>query len=167
MAARILSLATFGLFVTACGPTDFNHCFDSEPRPLLVIIDPSLTLPESFTYTCEGNAGWGDGACDAAPVPTAVIDGDLNIFLRKEGWFGWWPMIEATRDHGARLCGVRYTDVGNEEPSCDNPACATSGTVTLSRFPDAASTEPLGVIVDVDFANRAHLRAEFAVWEVR
>jgi hypothetical protein len=166
MATRLLSLATVGLVACADAPTDFMRCFDDEPRPLSVIVDSSLALPESFVYSCDGDAQWGDGACSLAPAPKAVLDGDLNLWLRHEGLVGWWPMIEATREDGARLCGVWFSDT-QDEASCDEPVCAESGTVTLSRFPDAPSAEPLAVVVDVEFANGAHLRAEFPVPQVR
>ena len=145
---------------------DFNRCFDGQPRPLQVVIDSMLSPPAMPTYECAGDAGWGDGACLVPPSGYAVRDGDLNLALRYMGLQGWWPMIEATESGGARLCGVRFSDVG-PTTTCADPVCASSGDVTLSRFPTSASDEGIAVVVDVGFPNGARMRAEFAVPDVR
>lgn len=158
-----------GWGVAGCddGAVELETCFDGQLRPLTVVVDPTLGPPGDLSYDCDGDADWGDGACiGEVPTPVvATIDGDVNVALRKMGLFGWWPMVELTEDAGGRVCGVHDSDVS--ETTCEPPVCATGGTVTLSRFPAAPSTEPVHVRLDVSFGGGARMRAGFTIEEVR
>jgi hypothetical protein len=161
-------LALLGsLALSACfdSEPDIYRCFDGQPRPLEVVIDSTLMPPAMPGFRCSGDSGWGGGACGDFLSARAVLDGDLNILVSSPALYGRVPVVGVTERDGARLCGYRYTDV-DEVSACGEPLCAASGLVTLSRFPAATSAEPIAAIVDVEFANGATMRADFAVPEV-
>lgn len=100
MTARASSVFVFLWVASWCGAEpgkeDVFRCIDGEPRPLTVEIDPAIEAPDAVAWMCEGYAGWGDGACSSMAVPTAHLDGDLNIRIEGSGGLvGWWPLIEA------------------------------------------------------------------------
>lgn len=147
---------------------DVARCFDSQPRPLEVVVDPDLAAPAAFTWECEGNAGWGDGACSSDPSVGARLEDDLNLYLKRVGFVGWWPLVEVSEQDGARLCSVRFSDVDDDDDlRCREPVCARRGSVTLSAFPTAPGDQPIAVVVDVEFDGGARMRAEFAIQRVQ
>lgn len=156
---------TLGTLVLACtdtgGPPEVEHCFDNEPRPVTVVVDASLMVSESFTWDCEGNAGWGSGACSVDPGPVVIVEDDINIRLSHTGLIGWWPLIEIHED-AARVCSVRFSDVNDsEEYACSDPVCAVDGLIELSRLPTDVDVDPVHVRVDVGYDNGSRIRAEF------
>jgi hypothetical protein len=167
--ALLVSLTLTACNGDASAEPDHSRCFDDQPRPLEVVMDTTLLPPTIPGYECTGDAGWVGGACGELRSARAVLDGDLNLALHQDGFYGWWPMVEVTERDGARLCGVRFTDVSSDGTytSCADPVCAASGRVTLSRFPASTSEDPIAVVVDVGFSNGARMRADFSVPDVR
>jgi hypothetical protein len=116
--------------------------WDAERAMTLEVTVDSGFSASATAISCTGcgdNCG-GQNVCVAEAADQAAgasLPGTLVITLYAAGKVGWTAEIEVKLDTlTARVCRIPFTDDG---PSCGDPfgepACASSGTLTLSSAP--------------------------------
>jgi hypothetical protein len=173
-------------FEASCDPTD-PVCEGGEEHPCWVLtyergarawdrsremalavgIDPTLPAASTTVHctTCSSACEDGNNVCRDDDRASAALPGTLVVELDASGYlFGWRAEIEADLDaSAARLCRLSTTDVVCEPPVGD-PACATTGTLSLAHRPDSeADLAGLAGAVDATFADGLHIVGEFLI----
>jgi hypothetical protein len=168
---RLSAALVYAALLCACDdgePRTLAECFEDEPMPLTVEVDPELIAPSLPTFTCDGDPWGSESVCTipAEDIGTgAAVNGHLRVLIGRVGFGGWrlWVELDGAAAR-ARACVAGFSDVDQSVCQPAEALCAASGVIGIARVPvDDADAEGIAMTVDVTFPAGERISGAFVL----